>query len=209
MSQLKITRISETKRGRMALFGDEEFLFSVDAETLYKNNIQEGSSLSHEELSLLKEESDTRKAKDQAIRYLSLRAYARKELYEKLCLKYDELSAKAAVDTMESLALLDDEAFAMEKAKGMAGRRKSSLEIRRKLLELGIDRDIADAAVQAACVSDEETALTIIERQYRQKLAAGQKEKVMASLARRGFSSQVIRAAIGQALAQLQHSEEE
>ncbi|MFV0412776.1 MAG: regulatory protein RecX [Oscillospiraceae bacterium] len=209
MSQLKITRISETKRGRMALFGDEEFLFSVDAETLYKNNIQEGSSLSHEELSLLKEESDTRKAKDQAIRYLSLRAYARKELYEKLCLKYDELSAKAAVDTMESLALLDDETFAMEKAKGMAGRRKSSLEIRRKLLELGIDRDIADAAVQAASISDEETALAIVERQYLQKLAAGQREKVMASLARRGFSSQVIRAAIGQALARLQQGEDE
>ncbi|MEG0109779.1 MAG: hypothetical protein RR675_01580, partial [Oscillospiraceae bacterium] len=95
-----ITRISKTKQGRFALFTYDEFLFSVDGETLLRNDIKEDIVLSDSELAMLKSEGDTRKAKDKALQYLSLRDYASKELYEKLCLKFDEETAAVAVAEM-------------------------------------------------------------------------------------------------------------
>lgn len=193
---MRITDIKETKRGRQALFADGEFLFSVDAETLLKFHIEKGSSLTQEELSSLKKESDTRKAKDQALRYLSLRAYAEQELYKKLCLKFDEYSAAAAVALMAELNYLDDRAFAQDKAKWMAVKGKSSAEIRRKLVEVGVDRDLASQIASDYSEDDVEQAVKLIEKMYMEKLNKGEKQKVMAALARRGFSHPVIRSAL-------------
>lgn len=200
----KITRISQTKQGRFALFSGEEFLFSVDDETLVGYGIAEGSLLAVEELSSLKEASDIRKAKNQALRYLSLRAYARKELYNKLCLKYDCHTAEAAVQALEELDLLDDEQFALEKAKGLAARRKSSNEIRRQLFGLGVSDSIVEWALQQAAPDDSETAFVVLQKGgYTEKLRKGQRDKVMAALARRGFSHSDIRAAVARAEAGL------
>ena len=192
----KIDRISTTKRGRFALFADDEFLFSVDAETLTKLGIKEGSTLSGEELYSLKQESDTRKAKDQALRYLSLRAYGEQELYKKLCQKYDEFSASAAIASMRELAYLDDDTFAADKARGLSSRGKSSTEIYRKLTELGIDRDLASFCAEEYAESDIDTACKLIEKMYLQKLRQGDTQKVMAALARRGFNHRTIKAAL-------------
>ncbi|MDL2324290.1 RecX family transcriptional regulator [Ruminococcaceae bacterium OttesenSCG-928-A16] len=183
-----ITRISQTKKGRFALFANDEFLFSVDDETLVKYGLSEGSLLTNEELSSMKDTSDIRKAKNQALRYLSLRAYAQQELYNKLCLKYDPHTAAAAVQDMCELDLLDDETFALEKAKGLLQRGKSSSEIRRQLNALGVDRTTVEWAVQAAGPNDAETAYTVLQKGgYIEKLRRGQRDKVMAALARRGF----------------------
>lgn len=196
MGEIRITRIKETRRGRFALFSQDEFLLSVDGETLAKSGLEEGSSITDGELSLLKEGSDTRRAKDQALRYLSLRAYGEQELYAKLCLKYDEHSAAAAVATMRELALLDDELFAQEKAKGLAMRGKSSAEIRRKLVSLGLERQLINRALQAAAPDDTATAVAILHKSYAEKLRQGDVQKVKAVLARKGFSHAVICRAI-------------
>ncbi|MDL2294219.1 RecX family transcriptional regulator [Ruminococcaceae bacterium OttesenSCG-928-D13] len=143
----RITRITETKRGRFALFSDEEFLFSIDGETYMATGLEAGCDLSDADLLALKDRSDTRKASDAALRYLSLRAYGEQELYQKLLGRFDEHSAAAAVAKMCELDLLDDGTFAREKAKGMATRGKSPREIRQKLEHLGIDRQLAALAV--------------------------------------------------------------
>ena len=154
---MRIDRISKTKQGRFALFDEnDEFLFSVDDETLVKNRLKEGAVLDAASLSALKEQSDLRKAKDKALSLLSLRDHASGELYEKLCQKFDEHTAAAAVAEMRRLDLLDDARFARHRAKYWAGQNKSAREIRRKLLEKGIDRETADAAV--AELDTDETA---------------------------------------------------
>lgn len=193
---VKIDRISETKRGRFALFSNGEFLFSVDDETLVKFHISEGSSLTDEELYYLQKECETRKAKDQALRYLSLRAYGEKELYNKVCQKYDSHSAAAAMAALQEIGLLDDAAFATEKAKGMASRGKSSTEIKRKLYEIGIDRELAAQVASEYEEDDIQNAVRLIEKMYLEKLRRGEDQKVKAALARRGFNYAIVRDAI-------------
>ena len=95
---MRLSKITETKKGRMALFGEaDEFLFSVDAETYYKYGLCEGCELDAAALAGLQAASETRRAKDKALGYLALRSYGSQELYEKLCLKFDGPSSAAAV----------------------------------------------------------------------------------------------------------------
>ncbi len=193
---MRITDIRTTKRGRKSLFCDEGFLFSLDEETLVTEKVQIGSEFSEAELAYLKEKSDIRKAKDTAIRYLSLRMYGSEELYKKLCLRFDEHTSAAAVSEMCELELLCDETFAIEKAKGMALRGKSISEIRRKLYSLGINSELVDVAIDEVDIDQVALAEKLLHQKYEEKLRKGEKQKVMAALARRGFSHSEIVSAI-------------
>lgn len=204
----KITRINETKRGRFALFTEDEFLFSVDGETLALQNLCEGRELDDGELAAVREQSDLRKAKDQALRYLSLRAYAEKELYGKLCLKYDPHTAAAAIAAMVDLDLLDDAAYALEKARGMAQRGKSTMEIRRKLAMAGIQDDVAAEALAESDVDEDANALALVRKMYMEKLRRGEWQKVMAALARRGYAHTVAKKAVALAEQELKQDGE-
>lgn len=198
---IKITRISKTKQGRYALFTEnDEFLFSVDDETLIKHAVQENMMFSDDEFSLLRDDSDIRKAKNQALRYLSLRAYGEQELYNKLCLKYDERTSSAAVASMKDLALLDDYTFTLEKVKGLASRGKGSTDIRCRLRQLGISDIIIQSAMQEVELDDVASAIAVIQKMYADKLRRGEVQKVMAALARRGFPHATIKEAINSVL---------
>lgn len=196
----RITAVERTRRGRFSIFADGEFLFSVDAETLAKSGLAEGDEVSEAEIADLRENSDTRRAKDKALTFLSLRAYGSAELYDKLCRSFDEHTAAAAVAEMARLGLLDDAAFARRRAVYLHGQRKSLWEIRQKLLALGLDRELVEDAL-AALPQDEGGAIRgVIEKQYLSKLARGETEKVVAALARRGFSAREARAAVAEFL---------
>ncbi len=200
MDGITITRVSETKKGRMALFCGEEFLFSLDEETYHFYPVAEGQTLTAPELEKLRLLSETRKAKDKALDYLGLREYGSAELYDKLRLKFDEHSAAAAVARMEELGLLDDEAFALHRARALRDKKKSRREAARLLAEKGLDRDTIQAALdQVYREEDEEEALrSLIQRQYSRKLSQGKRDAVWAALARRGFPAQKIRAALAE-----------
>ena len=102
-----ITRIQKTRLGRFSLYGEEGFLFSLDSETYFSCGVEEGDTLTDNDLAALREKSDARKAKDKALQYLSLRLYGERELYDKLCLKFDGPTSAAAVAEMVRLELLE------------------------------------------------------------------------------------------------------
>lgn len=206
----RITDITETRRGRYALFLDGEFAFSLDAETFADAHLHIDDALETWQAEDLRAKSDTRRALDKAMELLALRDHAAGELYQKLCRKFDPHSAAAAVAKAGELGLLNDENFARRRAAELLRKRKSRREILQDLAAKGIDRDTAAAAVEAlapeAGLDGEETedpdlvsARALLERQYARKLAEGKTQQVAAALARRGFSHTVIRAAIEEA----------
>ena len=202
---MRLSKITETKKGRMALFGEaDEFLFSVDAETYYKYGLCEGCELDAAALAGLQAASETRRAKDKALGYLALRSYGSQELYEKLCMKFDTPSSAAAVAEMQRLGLLDDAAFARARARHLAGQNKSAREIERRLGLLGLGAEDISAAMEEILPQSEAACLAVVEKHYRAKLAAGQREKVLAALARRGFSYGEAKNAVNEVLARLE-----
>ena len=192
-----LTAVETTRRGRCALFGDGEFLFSVDPETFAKSGLAEGDTLEEETLARLREQSDLRAAKDRALLLLSGRDHGAQELFQKLCRSFDDHTAAAAVAEMQRLGLLDDAAFARRKAESLAAKHKSRREIAAKLASIGIDRPLIEQALSSIAREDEtETIRPLLERQYRSKLAAGGREKVLAALVRRGFRTRDAIAAV-------------
>ncbi|WP_317320590.1 regulatory protein RecX [Subdoligranulum variabile] len=200
-----MTQIKETKKGRLALFLEGEFVFSLDEETFARANLHEGDDLESWQVEDLRKQSDTRRALDKAMDYLSLRDHASGELYQKLCRKFDAPSAAYAVARAGELGLLDDAGFARRRAAELLRKRKSRREILTDLAAKGIDRDTAAEAVEALYECDEEgedpelaTARALVQRHYAAKLAAGKRDQVAAALARRGFSHAIIREALAE-----------
>ena len=197
-----ISDIVKTKKGRFSLFSGGEFLFSIDGETLLKNKIEISSSLSSEELVLLKSASDSRRAKDKALNFISLRDHGGEELYKKLVKTFDEYTARYAVDEMKRLGLVNDEAFAQHRAKHLIEVQRVSMSAaKQKLRALGLDKEIIAQALEQ-CDDEGELAnvKALIAKKYARKLAAEQGyKKVAATLMRLGFSYGVVKQALAEA----------
>lgn len=198
----QITAVKETKRGRLALFVDGEFAFSLDPETFADADLHEEDEIESFRLEELRRQSDTRKAVDRALDILALRDHAAGELYQKLCRKFDPHSAAAAVAKAEELGLLNDADFARRRAVELMRKRKSRREVEQDLAAKGIDRDTAAQVLEELYVPEDgpdpevAAACALVQRQYARKLAEGKRPQVMAALARRGFSYAVIRTAL-------------
>lgn len=198
----QITAVKETKRGRLALFVDGEFAFSLDPETFADADLHEEDEIESFRLEELRRQSDTRKAVDRALDILALRDHAAGELYQKLCRKFDPHSAAAAVAKAEGLGLLNDADFARRRAAELMRKRKSRREVEQDLAAKGIDRDTAAQVLEELYAPEDgpdpevAAACALVQRQYARKLAEGKRPQVMAALARRGFSYAVIRTAL-------------
>lgn len=198
----RLTRITETKRGRYALFLDDAFAFSLDEDTFAAAGLHAGDELTEPAVAELRRKSDARRALDKAMDLLALRDHAAGELYAKLCRRFDSHTAAAAVARVGELGLLNDAGFARRRAAELLRKRKSRREILQDLAAKGIDRETAADALAALMPADGEedpdlaSARALVERQYARKLAEGKTQQVMAALARRGFSHAVIRAAV-------------
>ena len=75
-----LTAITETKRGRYALFFDGEFAFSLDEDTFAACALHAGDELTEAEIYDLRQKSDARRALDKAMDLLALRDHPAGEL---------------------------------------------------------------------------------------------------------------------------------
>ncbi len=198
MPEFIINKITETKKGRYALFCEDEFLFSIDEETLLRHHINKGVELSGEELMLVREASDYQRAKNKALAFLALREHSEKELYDKLCRTFDTHSAASAITRLREVGLVNDESFATRYAEELMTRRGcSKREAQRKLVEKGISRELCERILGE--YDDDETLpiSELIEKKYLTKLQKENgRDSVIAALMRKGFSLHDIKAAL-------------
>lgn len=187
LNNITITDITKTKKKYNALFSGDEFLFSVDDMVLASNHIEIGSVFTQSRLENISKQSDTAKAVEKCYSFLSVRMHSKKELYDKLCRKFDSSTAVCAVEKMEELGLVDDEKFARLKADYLINVKSGSLtDTRHKLRALGIDRDIIDIVISDFDIDNQiDSIITLLNGKYRYKLDCPQ--KVVASLMRKGF----------------------
>lgn len=143
-------------------------------------------------------------AREIALQRLSVRARSRKELAQDL--KSRDVPADAAAEVLDrfsEVGLVDDAAFAQEWVESR-GRRSGAARLRQELRQKGVaEEDIADALGgrddQADLTNARELAtrkaatMKSLDRVVRQR-------RLTALLARRGYSSAVIRRVIGEVL---------
>ena len=169
----QLTKLSPTKQGRMALFFDEEFAFSVDLETLAQFGLQKGMEFTEEEYEDLLEKTQYKKARDRAFKLLGYKSYTRWLLRQRLLQEeFPEEVVLDVLDRLEELGLIDDLDYAVRCSTDLLHLKKYSLSrVRQELRHRGVeDADIEEALSQVENDPLEQIR-QVIEKKYRSALA--------------------------------------
>lgn len=192
---MKITDISKTKRGRYALFIDDEFLFSIHIDSLVQHNIKVDNEISMEKLQEIKEESDFKLAKEKALTLLSYREYTSNQLIKKLSLKVDTEVAQKTADRMCELGLINDESYAIRCANTLATcKGYSKKRIKQELFHRGLSKEIIEEIDQTIEIDECASIAKIANKKYAKYLNDDKGiQKTINALARLGYAYDDIR----------------
>lgn len=197
---MTITAIEPKRKGLSALYIDGEFALKLDTETILAHRIDVGDTIDDETLKELINSSDIKRAKDKAMWLISYRDYAKKELIDKVAKDSSVDAAIRAVERLEELGLINDERFARRYATDLINlKHLSPFGAKRKLLEKGIDRDLADAVIDELDCDIDENITAIIDKKYAKNLFDEKgRRRCVNGLMRLGYSYSDIKSALSQ-----------
>ena len=128
--------------------------------------------------------ADPAKARARALDALSAREMTSTQLYERLCARFTEQAAAAAVAEMVELDYVNDDRYAETRAHGL-----NSQQIEQALETVYAPDENGESP-------ELEAVAALVASRYRKKLADGRRDLVVAALQRRGFAYAVIKEAI-------------
>ena len=148
--------------------------------------------------------ADPAKARASALETLAGQEVTANMLYERLCRRYTEQVAAAAVAEMVQLDYVNDARYAEARAHSLLAARKSRRAAAQSLRQKGglAPAEVAGALEAVYAPEDGgddpelEAAAALVDSRYRKKLAIGRRDLVVAALQRRGFAYPVIKEAI-------------
>lgn len=196
------------KPGVVRLHADGRPYCAVPAEALARAGVGIGTPLTPERLHLLGGLADEEGAYRTLLQALGRRPFARADLGRRLARKGHRPEAvEAALDRATASGLLDDAAFARGFVEIRAGRGRGPARLLRDLLALGVERRHIDAALAAQWPEGTDRSAmprALAARRARQLGALprdAKRRRLVAYLARRGFSGDEVRQAVREALA--------
>lgn len=180
-------RLLEVDRGRFA---------SLLAEQLAPLRLEVGTVLEPATLARLQELADAAGAHRAALRKLALRPHARGDLRRRLLQKqHPPAAVDAALERLATHGLLDDARFAAEYATTRASRGRGPARLIGDLLRQGVERRVAEAAVQQALAAEgidpARQAVEVVAKRAQQLAHVplrARKRRLMAFLVRRGYA---------------------
>ena len=178
------------RKDRNEVPADGEPKLLLDAELCMRKGLKAGMELSEEELIELIAESARVRAKAKALWLLSRRDYGEKELAGKLEKDFGSGAAAFAAARMAETGLVDDERYAYYLAEQfLEVRRVSARQAVYQITAKGIDRELAEAAVEAKSPDPKEQIRQLVRQKYARSLSDDKGvRRTIAGLARKGFS---------------------
>ncbi len=150
-------------------------------------------------------------ALNRAVAFLAVRARSTLEVRQKLQEKhYMEHTIELVLYKLEKEQLVNDEAFAKDWAKARLHRQLGKTRILQELRQKGVQRDMAERALSELAADEEmedpalALACKLLKRVEKEPDAQKAMNRVMAAMARRGFSFEEAKAAVASALEALQ-----
>ena len=190
--------ISKAGNGnKVHIYIDGEYTLTLYDDYWYRLRIPEGAEISEDELASLKEEAGFRLAYEKGVQHLSRRAHSKRELFEKLKLKYGEPAARRAIEKMEYMGYIDDEGFAEEYARYLFDIKKYDIKrISYELRAKGIDGEIASNVLKTLDNEPISRIIEMLRTKYENK-AEDEKErkKLVNRFIRMGYSYRDVKSA--------------
>ena len=186
---------------RVSVYLDGEFAFGIHEDLVVKHSLQVGATLTPEGVRKLERDEQYVDAKQAALDYLAYKPRTEEEVRRKL--RQEDVPSPVIEDVIArlyELEYLDDEAYAHDYAHNRFSSKKyGPVRIRRELTERGVDRRLADAAVDELFAEVDVTAAAWTHAEKRWPRLAGEddprrrRQKMYRYLRRRGFTSNTIR----------------
>jgi regulatory protein len=185
---------------RTSVFLDGEFAFGVHQDLVVKHGLRVGRTLTPEERRTIEQDEQYVQAKQRALDYLAHKPRTETEVRRKLRQEdHPETVIEDVVARLYELSYLDDEAYASDYVRNrFASKKYGPVRIRRELVERGVDRHLAEAAVDDLFEDEDPVAAARHHAEKRWSRLADEddprrrKQKLYRYLRRRGFTSDTI-----------------
>ena len=198
---MELTAAEPRRKGLVQLYLDGEEAVKLDREVFLRAGLRPGDQISDEELHQLILDSDARRAKEKALYLLEHRNHSKRELTEKIARTAASWeAAEAAAGQMEELGLVDDQAYARDRAREMFLRKRwGPLRVKQELRRKGIDGELIEELLEEYRQRDEGGLVAENVRAVLETNSSGwredenQRRRAFAALQRRGYSYEEIR----------------
>lgn len=169
---------------------DNEYQITTDEDFWAENFIKDGTEIDDNEWLNLVERINFKKAVNKCYDLLSRRDHSVKELKTKLLRTVDEKSADKAINKMLDYGYLDDEKYAVKLVDYLSNTKNMSRNhIKQEMFKRGVPSDIINNTLADIEIDNVASIIELLNSKYRNKLNADNgKDKVIASLMRKGFS---------------------
>ena len=164
---MTVTAIEKRRKGFCAIYIDGEFAVKLDTEIVLSHRIDVGDEIDDETLKEVIDASNLKRAKDKAMWLVSFRDHSQKELTDKVAKDYGLEAAQMAVERLVELNLVNDERYASRYASDLINiKHLSKNGAVRKLKEKGIDKELAQMAVDNVECDYEDSIRAVIDKKY-------------------------------------------
>ena len=189
---------SEHKKGRFLLTLEDGTLLRITEEEVLRFRLRAGGEIDDEILAEIERSAKRSGTKAKAANMIASRPLSKKELQKRLVQKgSDAGDAQDAVQWLEELGAVDDEAYAATLVRHYSSRGYGAARVREELHRRGVPRELWDEAI-AQIPDSSETLDALIQKKTRGDLAdPKERKRVCDALLRRGFSWSEVRAALG------------
>ena len=195
---MKLT-VKEGKANKIYIYVDEEYRATVDSDYWYSEKYRNYKEINEEELTELLDAVSFRRAYNKGLDLLSRRPHGTKELIKKLCEKgHEKTSVEKACDRLLELGLLNDEEFARILATELYERKGYGIKrIKQELIFRGIDREIAENAIETLDIDTQNRIILVIKKKYLNKIDDEKgRKRAIDGLMRLGYSYSDIKTAL-------------
>jgi regulatory protein len=190
--------------GSVRIEVDGERFASVSPDVVRTHGLHVGQELDEALRTRLEVEADVEAAYRTALRSIERRSFAQADLGRRLLRKgHAHAAVEAALSRASEQGLLDDTAFAANYVETRSARGRGPLRLTRDLLAMGVERGIIDRAVAAhvrESAGNGDVPLTLASKraaQLRDLPRHVKRRRVLAYLARRGFSGREVSEMVG------------
>ncbi len=155
---------------RCNIYLDNSFYCGLELETVMRHRLKIGASVSPEDLDEIQAESETMRALDKALNFISRSQKTKKQVAEYLESKgYLKKTIESVLDKMSAYKFVNDQNYAKDYAKSASknkGKRLISLELKRKGVS---DEDMGEALNDIDGETETEAATKIAEKYLKSK----------------------------------------
>lgn len=197
---MKITQI--TRQKTYYEVRTELAVYEIDGELLRQYRLEEGGDADEETLQTLHDKSRFRRAYRRACYLLDARDYSYSMMYQKLMATYrDKELCRKVLSQLVQCGSIDDRRYAARLAEYLVERKRYGLyRARQEMMRRGLDKALIEENLEALADTAEEQIGAVLEKKYGRYLTDPEdfkaRQKVIAGMARLGYSYGSVKAAI-------------